>query len=46
LNSSKLAREIGQRLPAVSQSIEHLYQQHVSGFRERLLALAPDTAKG
>jgi dTDP-4-dehydrorhamnose reductase len=46
LNSSKLAREIGQRLPAVSQGIEHLYEQHVSGFRERLRALAPVTAKG
>lgn len=46
LKSAKLTRQIGQRLPSVSEGIERLYEQHASGYRERLLALASVAAKG
>lgn len=46
LKTSKLAQLLGGRLPTVAEGLERLYAQFASGYRDKLLAMAPMPVKG
>lgn len=46
MNTSKLARELGRRMPSVADGLERFWEQFASGQRDHLRALAPVQMKG